>query len=139
MSALIMYQGLEERFRTISGLTNILLGEPTSVHATPALYTALLRFERSTSGNVTTMRYFFIHRLIVQAQGNPQAEMQILTFLNAIPAAIDQSYNLGGRIIEGLAQIKAGDTGFVKIGETLYRVCDFVTDIKENGAAKGGI
>lgn len=134
-----MWQGLEERFKTIDGLTNIILGEPTSIHEPPALYTALLRVERGTSGNVTTMRYFFTHRLVITLQDNPQAEMQLLTLLNAIPASVDRDSRLGARIVQGMAQIVTGDAGYIRIGETLYRICDFTSDIKENGTAKGGI
>lgn len=134
-----MYQGLEERFRTIPGLTNIILGEPTAVHSTPALYTALTRFERSQHGQVTAMRYFFMHRLVITWQDNPQAEMQLLTLLNAIPASIDGSPTLGGRIVEGLAKTTVGDAGYVAIGDTLYRICDFTSDILEKAAVRSGL
>lgn len=134
-----MYQGLEERFRAVDGLTTILLGEPSSVHAAPALYTALLRFTRATSGNVTTMHYFFMHRLVILWQDNPQAEMQLLNLTNAIPAAIDDDSRLGGRIVGGMAQIVTGDAGYTRIGDILYRILDFTSDVKENGTAKGVI
>lgn len=139
MSAVLMWQGLEERFKTISGLTNILLGEPTSIQDTPALCTVLDRFERATTGQVTTMRYFFAHRLIIPWQDNPEAEMQLLTLLNAIPASIDASPMLGGRIVQGMAKITVGNSSYVPIGKTLYRVCDFTSDIKENGDVRSGI
>lgn len=134
-----MYQGLEERFKTIAGLTNIILGEPTAIHATPALYTALAGFTRSQHGQITAMHYIFTHRLIVQWQDNPQAEMQLLTLLNAIPASVDVSPTLGGRIVEGLAKVTAGDTGYIPIGETLYRICDFTSDILEKGPVRSGL
>lgn len=134
-----MYQGLEERFKTIQGLTNIILGEPTSIQATPALYTALMRFERSQDGQVTAMRYTFTHRLIIQAQDGAQAEMQLLSLLNAIPASVDLSPTLGGRIVAGLAKVTAGDTGYMQVAETLYRICDFVGDILEKATVRSGI
>ena len=134
-----MYQGLEERFKTIAGLTNIILGEPTAIESTPALYTALARFERSQHGQVTAMRYSFTHRLVIQWQDNPQAEMQLLTLLNAIPASVDLSSRLGGRIVEGLAKVTAGDTGYAKIGDTLYRICDFTSDVLEKAAVRSGL
>jgi len=139
MSALTMWQGLYERFRTIPGLTNILLGEPTAIQDTPALYTALASFERSQHGQVTAMRYRFTHRLVVVWQDNPQAEMQLLTLLNAIPYSVDVSPTLGGRIVEGLAKVTAGDTGYAKIGETLYRICDLTSDVLEKAAVRSGL
>lgn len=139
MSALTMYQGLEERFKTVAGLTNILLGEPTSVHATPMIYTVLASFERSQHGQVTAMRYTFMHRLVIQWIANPEADMQLLTLLNAIPAAIDVSPTLGGRIVEGLAKVTRGDPGYAPIGKTLYRVCDFTSDVLEKAAMRSGL
>jgi hypothetical protein len=139
MSALIMYQGLEERFKSIQGLTNIILGEPTAIQSAPALYTALVRFERTQHGQVTAMRYMFVHRLVIQWQDNPQAEMQLLTLLNAIPASVDVSPTLGGRIVEGLAKVTAGDAGYARIGDVLYRICDFTGDCLEKAAVRSGL
>lgn len=139
MSAVTMWQGLEERFKSVDGLTNIILGEPTSIQDTPALYTALLRVERSQHGQVTAMHYFFTHRLVIGWQDNPQAEMQLLTFVNAIPASIDRSETLGGRITQGLAKVIAGDAGYVRIGETTYRICDFTSDVLEKAAVRSGL
>lgn len=134
-----MYQGLEERFKTIDGLTNIILGEPTAIQDAPALYTALARFERTQHGQVTAMRYTFTHRLVVQLQDNPQAEMQLLTLLNAIPASVDRSPTLGGRIVEGVAKVTGGDTGYATIGKTLYRICDYTGDVLEKAAVRSGL
>lgn len=135
-----MWQGLEERFRTIAGLTNILLGEPTAIHDTPALYTALVRFDRSQDGQVTAMRYIFTHRLIIRWQDGAQAEMQLLTLINAIAASLDTSpATLGGRIVAGLAKMTAGDAGYMPIGDTLYRICDFQSDILEKAAVRSGL
>ena len=139
MSALTMWQGLEERLKTIEGLTNILLGEPTSIHDTPAIYTVLASVVRSQEGQVTAMRYSFIHRLVIRWQDNPQAEMQLLTLLNAIPASIDKSPTLGGRITQGLARVTTGDAGYVPIGDTLYRICDFTSDVLEKSAVRSGL
>lgn len=134
-----MYQGLEAQFRTIEGLTTIILGEPTSIQSTPALYTALMRFERSQDGQVTAMRYTFTHRLIIQAQDGAQAEQQLLSLLNAIPASVDLSPTLNGRIVAGLAKVTAGDTGYMQVAETLYRICDFTGDVLEKAAVRSGI
>lgn len=138
MSAVTMYQGLEDRFRTINGIANIILGEPTSADA-PMLYSAFLRFDRSQHGQVTAMRYFWIHRLVIPWQNNEQAEMQLLTFINAIPASVDLSPTLGGRIVEGLAKVIAGDSGFDDIGGTKYRICDFTSDVLEKAVVRSGL
>lgn len=139
MSAVIMYQGLEERFRTIDGLPNIFLGEPTAVHEAPSLYTGFIRFERTQHGQVTAMRYFWAHRLVISWQDSAQAEMQLMTLLNAIPASVDRSPTLGGRIIEGLAKVVAGDAGFDTIGDKLCRICDFTSDVLEKAAVRSGL
>lgn len=139
MSALIVYQGLEERFRTIPGLQNIILGEPTALHELPCLYTAFYRFERTQHGQITGMRYYFVHRLLLRWQDFPQAEMQLITMLNLIPAAIDADQKLGGRLPDGLASITDGTTGFITIGETKYRIVDYTSNTLEKQPYKSGI
>jgi len=144
MSALTVYQGLEERFRTVSGLQNIILWEPTAAHALPALYTALERFERPMASqppadNVTAMRYFFTHRLVIQWQDNAAAEMQLLTLLNAIPAAVDADPKLGNRITSGNARISDGIAAYIKIGDTLYRIVDYTGEVLEKANRSSGL
>jgi hypothetical protein len=65
MSALTVYQGLEERFRTVPGLQNIILGEPTALHNLPCLYTAFYRFERTQHGQITRNALLFCSSLNV--------------------------------------------------------------------------
>lgn len=139
MSALTVYQGLEERFRTVHGLQNTILGEPTAAHTLPCLYTALEHFERTQSGQVTAMHYFFTHRLVIAWQDNEQAEMQLLTLLNLIPAALDQDAQLGQRLPMGFAKITDGVAGFQEIGGTKYRIVDYTCNVLEKGPVKGGL
>lgn len=144
MTALIVYQGLESVFRTVDGLRTILLGEPTGDLDLPGMYSAFESFERPMAGrppadNLTGMRYRFVHRLMLRWVDFQAAEMQLLTFINKIPAAIDADPRLGGRITSGDVRIVAGDAGFVTLGGAKYRVVDFRSEILEKGARSTGL
>jgi len=136
MTALIIYQGLEERFRTIPWLRNIILGEPTAAHELPCLYTGFDRAEfpltnapPARNQNIDT--YFFLHRLMIRWQDNEAAEMQLITWLNDIPNAIRADPKLSGRLYGGIAHISNGVSGFQTVGDTKYRIVDYTSKIIE--------
>lgn len=134
-----MWAGLEERLLTVAGLKTVLLGEPSSVHEPPALYGALQDVTRTQAGQVTAMRYTFLLRLVIRWQERAEAEAELLSFINSIPAAVDADPLLGGRITMGLAKVTAGLAGFIELGGTTFRVCDFTADVLEKGAYQGGL
>jgi hypothetical protein len=138
MSALTCYQGLEERFRTL-GLRSVVLGEPSGDLDLPGIYTAYDGFERSKAGQITAMHHRFVHRLLIRWQDNAAAEMELITLLHAIPAAVDADPQLGGRVPMGLASISAGDAGFVTIGGVKYRVVDYTAQVVEKAPFQSGI
>lgn len=140
MSAVTVWQGVEERMRTIDGLQTIMLGEPQSVHNFPALYGAYERFARPLRNapparNITGMDHLFVLRLVIQWVDNPQAEMQLLSLLDAIPDAIDRDPKLGGRVLGGMAYISEGAAGFAKIGGVDHRVVDYTLHVLEKREA----
>jgi hypothetical protein len=139
MSATIVYAGLAERFATVNGIKKIILGEPTGAVDPPVLYTAYESFERSQAGQITTMTHRFTHRLMLRWQDVAQSEAQLLSFVNAIAAAVDADPKLGGRIHSGMARLSEATSGFVTISSTKYRVIDFTTTTLEKGAWQGGI
>lgn len=125
-----MYQGLEERFRTVAGLRTIMLGSPTGDLDLPALYTAYQSFERvlknaPPASNITGMQHIYAVRLVIRWVDFQQAEMQLLSLLDAIPDSIDQDPRLGSRLTKGYAWCSDGVTGFVDIGGVTYRVVDY--------------
>ena len=90
MSAVTVWQGLEERLRTVDGLQNVLLGEPQSVHDFPAVYGAYERFTHPLKNSppargLIAFDHVFVLRLCIRWVDNPQAEMQLLTLATAIP------------------------------------------------------
>src|SRR5262245_21397669 len=125
MSALTIAQGLQDVFRELAGLKSIMLGEPTGSMDLPGLYIAYQEFTRplrnsSPARNLTGMDHIFACRLIIQWVENNQAEMQLITLLDAIPDAIDRSPTLGTTIPHGVAYCPAGIAGFATIGGVLY-------------------
>lgn len=120
-------------------ICNVLKYEPKSIQSRPTLYSLLDSIQRETRGQVTTMRYRILHRLVFQWQENEESEKELLKFVNSVPAAIDRDSNLGGLVDLGMAKISDGSTGFVIISQTKYRCLDFFSDVLTKAAAKSGI
>lgn len=139
MSAATMWEGLQIQLSAVDGLVNVIAGEPSVVHDMPSVYGVLFRFDRTQHGQVTAMHYTFTLRLVIRWQDQIEAEAQLISFINSIPAAIDEDATLGGRITMGLAKITAGDTGYQTIGQTVFRICDFTADVLEKAAVRSGI
>src|SRR5690348_12912083 len=110
-------------------IINLLKYEPRSIQTSPTLYTLFDRFQRETSGQITAMKLRLLHRICVQWQDNEESERELLTFVHALPAAVDQNPTLGGLITKGIARISDGESGFVIISGTKYRSLDFFSDI----------
>jgi hypothetical protein len=130
MSALTVAQGLQSVLREIAGLRSVILGEPTGSMELPALYLVYQEFDRPLRNspparNLTGMSHTFAARLCIQWVNNSNAEMQLLTLLDAIPDAIDRDPTLGGRVSKGVAWIDAGVSGFATIGGVVYRVVEY--------------
>jgi len=136
VSALTVWQGLEVAFRTVDNLRGVLLGEPTGDMDLPCLYGAYESFDRPLRNspparNTTGMHHIFACRLVIRWVDNAQAEMQLITLVDAIPAAIDADLHLGGRLNAGAAYCPAGITGFADIGGVRYRVVDYAVHCLE--------
>lgn len=144
MSATTVWAGLEERLLTVAGLKAVKLGEPTAIHEPPAIYTVLAFFDRSFAGvrpadNLTAMVYTFQHRLYLRWQDNSEATVQLLSYINLIPLAIDADPQLGARLGRGFAKVTRGDAGFITVSGTKYLVCDFTTEVLEKAPRSTGI
>lgn len=131
MSATTVWAGLQERFATLGGLKANELGEPSSINAVPALYSAYERFETELSMQVPATVHYFVHRLYLRWQDFPRAEAELLTWINAVINAVAADRHLGGRLTRGTATIASGQTGFVTVGSTKYRVVDFTSKTTE--------
>lgn len=134
--------GLKSRIQTVSGLAVVLDYEPQSFQDLPAVYLLLDSFQRTQAGQVTAMRYRVLARLCVRWQDNARAELELIPFVNSIPAAIDADPTLGGAITRGAAQVAEDANaiaGFVRIGGTMYRSLDIYVDIIDKAAFQSGI
>jgi hypothetical protein len=134
VSALTIYEGLEACFQTIAGIKAVILGEPTAIHDPPALYSAYGSFDRlirnyAPATNLTGDTHIFMHRLVIRWQDNARAERELLSLITAIPDAVDADPRLGGRVAKGLAKITRGESGFITIGSTKYRVVDYTSEV----------
>lgn len=137
MSALTVYEGLEERLLTIDGLNAVILGEPTGIHDPPAVYVALQSMGREHANQLTAAVYTFLLRLVVRWQENAEAERELLTLANQIPAAIDADRRLAGRLMQGVAMTGDAVAGFLVIGGTTYRILDYTVTATEKGPIGG--
>lgn len=141
MSAVTVWVGLEERFKTIQGVDGgVRLGEPTAIQATPLLYAGYDTADqvmRSTAParNLDGITHIFGVRIVFDYQDNPQAEMQLLTLADSVPSAINLDPRLGGRLNGGVATSTRAQSGYAVIAKKLYRVLDFVVTVLEKREA----
>jgi hypothetical protein len=140
MSAVTVWQGLAEAFRTIDGLHAILLGEPTSIQATPLLYAGYasadqLMRSQAPARNLDGITHIFAVRLVFDYQDNDQAEMQLLTLADSVPSAINRDPRLGGRLSGGVAKSISATSGFAMIAKKLYRILEFTVSVTEKRSA----
>lgn len=138
MSAVTIWHALEVRLRTIQGLPNIMLGEPTAIHEAPALIVVygsqdVILKSSPPARNLNGVSHVFALRLAIKWQDNPSAEMQLLTLVDAIPAAVDA--HLGDTMGKGLARVSGAVTGFAEYGTEKFRIADYTCTIFEKEAA----
>lgn len=142
MSAVSVWAGLYERFVTIDGLVGgIHLGEPTSIQATPLLYAGYASADQimrsqAPARNLDGMTHTFAVRLVFDYQDNEQAEMQLLTLADSVPAAINVDPRLGDRLYGGVAKSTNALSGFAMIAKKLYRVLEFEVTVIEKRQAE---
>lgn len=139
MTALAVANGFLAVFRQIDGLRTVRLGEPSGNVELPCLYLAYQEFARPLRSNPpatnnTVMQHVFAARLQIQWVENENAEMQLVTLVDAIPDAVDRDPRLGGALTRGLAYVDAGRTGFVTISGVTYRIVDYTCRVKDERA-----
>lgn len=111
-------------------LKAVVLGEPTSVQDAPMLYSEIQDFAREYPGNGVKITYRTIHRVCVRWQDNPEAELELIGFVNSIPAAVDARPKLGGAAND--SSIAEGESGWVTIDGVAYRFMDFISEAVEH-------
>lgn len=131
--------GLHARFQTLEGIKGIFDYEPAAIEATPIIYSLLDESHRTQQQALTTRRYRFMHRLVVQWVDNPTAEQTILEYTDRIPAAVEVDPQLDGAITSGIAAIVDQITGFVVINKVIYRVLDSYSDVTVKGRFQSGL
>lgn len=135
MSYSEILEGLEERFATVAGIKAILRYEPRSFQTFPLLYSLLDSVSIETDGGVRVYHYRILHRLVLPWQDNEKCELDLIAFVNSIPAAVDADPQLGGRLTNGWAEISDIDADWIQTGAgpgaITYRALDFYSDVTE--------
>jgi hypothetical protein len=119
--------GLHERFATVPGLVTRLDYVPTAIHDLPMLYTWYAGGAVREAGQVWTWEWRVGVRLVVRWQDNKEAERELASYVQAIPKAVRQDPQLGGRIPSGqvVPQDFDNDGGWVTVANTTYRTVDW--------------
>ena len=154
MSAFVSYSdvvaGLHERLLTIPGfpmyndngdVVNLLNYEPSEIQYTPTIYTLLDKFTRiNSAAQITGMTYRILHRLCIAWQDNEESELTLMSFVHAVPFAIEGDRLLNGRIALGAgATVSEGSSGFTIFSDTKYRVLDFFSLVETKAPVRSGI
>lgn len=138
-----LIDGLHERFATIADFVRlnsngdniaILKHEPTAIQGTPTIYTIVgqTTFGPANATNPTTYRV--LSRLVLSWQDPQAAEAKLRLYMPQIAATVNATPegqrlgNLAG-YNRGSAYIVSANAGWLIIGGTTYRICDFITEI----------
>ncbi|HPL30956.1 MAG TPA: hypothetical protein PLG21_23165 [Anaerolineae bacterium] len=131
MSYATILAGLHTRLATVAGLNAVLDYVPTAVHEPPIIYSFLERATVTRSGQIRTVTYRILHRVVIRWQDNEQAELEASPFVTSIPLAIEADPHLGGALTSGYAGVSECVSGFAEIGEVTYRILDFYSTVVE--------
>ena len=136
MSAATVWKALKVKYKAIQGIKDIVLGEPTTVHATPLIYAAYDSFDRPLQSepparNLTGTTHQFAMRLLLDLTDPQTAEEQLLEFVDRIPDAIAADAHLDQTIASGHASVRSGVTGYITIAKTLFRMMEFTCTVLE--------
>ncbi len=124
---------LHARFGAVLGLDAVVKGEPTSIQVNTLLYSELQNSQRTVQGTTVRVVYRTLHRVLVRwSAERTTVEEELAALVNAVPIAIESNSRLGGNT-RGQATISGGDAGWVTIGSTACRSCDFVSEVLEVG------
>lgn len=111
---------------TVTGLKVRIVGEPTSLQETPAVYTLFEDVRYTKYAQVWVRTYHTLIRVCVRWQDNQAAELELAPFVDSIPDAFDAAgSHLNNTIPSGQATLSDGSGGFVTIDGTEYRCIDF--------------
>ena len=133
MSYATVLAGMTERLETLTGLKAVLDYVPTSIQTTPIAYSLLESVDIRQSGQGLTRETHILHRIVFAWQNNEGAELELIPYVDSVPAAVRADPQLGGRLatnlaepnkMGGYAQIVQVEGGWVTIGGTEYRVLD---------------
>lgn len=131
MSYKIVLAGLTERFKTVSGIANVLDYTPTALHDVPTLFSMPDEGTVTYSGQVVVRKYKTSHYLCFRWQDAEQATREMVPFIDSIPAAVAADPHLGGRLKSGYAEIDEWEVTFVTIGGADYIALRFYSTVIE--------
>jgi hypothetical protein len=103
---------------------------PTSIDP-PTLYTLLDRVTYSYAAQRKVTTYRILHRLCLLWQDNEMAELELMPYVDSIPAAIVANKTLGGLVNSGGASMPEAISGFLTetISGVEYRVLNFISEV----------
>ncbi len=125
MSYAEVLTGLRECLATVPGIVAVLDHTPTSVQATPILFSVPDTCEVHRSGQTVTKEYRTNHYLVFRWQNPMQAAHEMLPFLDSVPAAVEADPHLGGHLPNGYAEIAEWEVMWLEIANVAYLAVRF--------------
>lgn len=113
--------------------------QPTTLQVLPAMFSRLQGFTRSIDGGRVHMRYRIAHVLCFMFQDSEEAELEMESYINAVPHAVDVFQSTGGIVSPGMAEITSGDVMMVNVGGVAYLAIVFYSDTVEKAGRLTGI
>lgn len=123
------------KLREITGYSEnqVLDHEPSSVNTDRLIYVILESWDRVQRSGFSERTYRMRARMTFRWQDNEGAERELDQYVDAIPDAIDEDPQFGGRLVRGMARCPEATTDYVDIAGIVYRVLDVVIEVYAKG------
>lgn len=131
MSYPLILEAVKTRLAAVSGISYVVIGEPTTVQDTPMMFLQRDGGGRNVdAGGRAKAKHRIMAVLVVRWQDNATAEAQVSALIDPIYGAFDADPTLGG--LNGWAQVTEDDAGYLQIGKTTYRTVEFTIVVEES-------
>ena len=128
MSCETVLTGLQACLLRVPGLRTVLAYEPAAFDDPPMAYITPDKGTLEHGVQSITTLYSMNARVVVRWTSNEYAALQVIRFIDSVPAAVRADPMLGGHA--QYARVTDFEVGFVDAGNVRYHVVDFTVTIK---------
>jgi hypothetical protein len=124
---LVALNALHAVLQEVTGIQYAMIGEPTSIQAPALIWSMLAGSDTESLETIKRTTYRTEHTVAIRWQDSQAAELELLAYIDSIPAAVDRDPTLGGVVRD--CEITSAEAGFVTVGEQEYRTLAFTSEV----------